>query len=253
MTVGEIEPNQDDLAYGEPQAQDAIEIEDDQKPTFNKRQVSDVVKRERDRAYEKGRKEAMMQMQQQQDVAQTAPQQQAVQQQPMQQQGLGGMPQLSQEDVQRMIAEQAPQALQAQFQQLKQDHLINTFVGKMQVAEQKYPGLEAELNQLNYNDPRMHAFIEMANSFDNTGEIMKEVIDNPHKLTAILADVRDQPYIAQKQMQSLSKSIKQNEDAKVQDSQARDPMSQLKSSSTASVDDSQMSVSDYQKMFKNRR
>jgi hypothetical protein len=245
MTVGENEPNQDDLVQGE-QAQKPIEIEDDQLPKFNQRQVSDVVKRERERAYEKGRKEALMQMQQDQG-AQIA---QQPMQQPQQNQGLGGMPQLSQEDVQRMIAEQAPQALQAQFQQLKQDHLINTFVGKMQAAEQKYPGLEAELNQLNYNDPRMHAFIEMANTFDNTGDIMKEVIDNPHKLTAILADVRDQPYIAQKQMASLAKSIKQNEDAKAQESQARDPMGQLKSSSTASVDDGQMSVSDYRKMFR---
>jgi len=248
MTVGENEPNQDDLVQGEPQAQDAIEIEDEQKPKFNQRQVSDVVKRERDRAYEKGRKDALMQMQQQQDVAPVASQQ--IPQQPLQQQGLGGMPQLSPEDVQRMIAEQAPQALQAQFQQLKQDHMVNTFVSKMQAAEQKFPGLEAELNQLNYNDPRMHAFIEMANSFDNTGEIMKEVIDNPHKLTALLADVRDQPYIAQKQMAALSKSIKQNDDAKASEAQARDPMSQLKSSSTASMDDSQMSVSDYRKMFR---
>jgi hypothetical protein len=248
MTVGENEPNQDDLVLEEPQASDTNANEDDQKPKFNQRQVSDVVKRERERAYEKGRKEALMQMQQQQDVAPV--QQPQMQQSQMPQQGLGGMPQLSQEDVQRMIAEQAPQALQAQFQQLKQDHLVNTFVGKMQVAEQKYPGLEAELNQLNYNDPRMHAFIEMANSFDNTGDIMKEVIDNPHKLTSLLADVRDQPYIAQKQMQSLSQSIKQNETAKVQESQARDPMSQLKSSSTASTDDSQMSVSDYRKMFR---
>lgn len=241
----DIEPIQNN------EVQEVIETQDDdddQKPRFNQRQVSDVVKRERERAYEKGRKEAMMQLEQQQENIQQSPQQQV-----QQSNSIGGMPSVSAEDVQRMIAEQAPQALQAQFQQLKQDHMINTFVSKMQAAEQKYPGLEAELNQLNYNDPRMHAFIEMANSFDNTGDIMKEVIEHPHKLTAILADVRDQPYIAQKQLQSLSKSISQNESAKSQEAQARDPLSQLKSSSTAGADSSSMSVSDFQKLYKSNR
>ncbi len=252
MTVEDIkEPSQDDLVHGEPDAVIAEAQDDDQKPKFNQRQVSDVIKRERERAYEKGRKDALMQQElAQQDVAQSAP---PAQMQQQAQTGLGGMPQgMTQDQVRQMIAEQAPEALQAQIQAYKQDHMVNTFVSKMQAAEAKYPGLEAELNKLNYNDPRMHSFIEMANAFDNTGEIMKEVIDNPHKLTALLADVQQQPYIAQKQMQSLSQSIKQNDDAKAQDAQARDPMRQLNPSSTAGItnDSSSMSVSDFRKMFK---
>lgn len=211
--------------------------------------VSKIVERERKKAFEKGKKEALMQLQDQQ--AQATPEQtQAAPMQQQSQQSLGGMQQLSQADIERMIAEKAPQALQAHVQQLKQDHLVSTFVGKMQAAEQKYPGLEDELNKLNYNDPRMHAFIEMANTMDNTGDIMKEVIDNPEKLESLLNMSYNQPYIAQKKLSSLSESIKTNQQAKAEEAQARDPMSQLKPSNSAGMDNGTMSVTDFRKMFK---
>lgn len=215
-----------------------------QRPMYNKIQLSDVVKRERQKAFEKGRQEAMQELMAQQQ-----------QQQPMDQGGsLGGMTQMSQEDIQRMIQEEATRATQAHIQgqlaEMKQQQMVNSFVQKMQVAEQQYPGLEQELNQLNYSDPRIHSFIGMVNDMENTGDIMKEVLDNPYKLSQILSDIQDQPYLAQKNLQKLSLSIKQNQQAKVEEAQARDPYSQLKPSTQAGMDNGDMSVSDYRKMFK---
>lgn len=238
------------------EAQAVAPDDDMQTPMYNKAQVSKIVERERQKALEKGKREALMQLEQQQSMPQEQAQQPMQQSAPMQQQGqtgLGGMQQLSPQDIERMIAEKAPQALQAHVQKLKQDHLVNTFVGKMQAAEQKYPGLEAELNQLNYQDPRMHAFIELANAMDNTGDIMKEVVDNPTKMENLLNMAVNQPYSAQKALHSLSESIKQNESATAQEKQARDPMSQLKPSTSAGIDNSTMSVADFQKMFKSQR
>lgn len=217
-----------------------------QRPMYNKIQLSDVVKRERQKAFEKGRQEAMQEL---------LAQQQQQQQQPMNQGGsLGGMTQMSQEDIQRMIQEEATRAtqehIQGQLAQMKQEQMVNSFVQKMQVAEQQYPGLEQELNQLNYNDPRIHAFIGMVNDMENTGEIMKEVLDNPYKLSQILSDIQEQPYLAQKNLQKLSLSIKQNQQAKAEEAQARDPYSQLKPSTQAGMDNGDMSVSDFRKMFK---
>lgn len=217
-----------------------------QRPMYNKIQLSDVVKRERQKAFEKGRQEAMQEL---------MAQQQQQQQQPMDQGGnLGGMTQMSQEDIQRMIQEEATRATQAHIQgqlaEMKQQQMVNSFVQKMQVAEQQYPGLEQELNQLNYSDPRIHSFIGMVNDMENTGDIMKEVLDNPYKLSQILSDIQDQPYLAQKNLQKLSLSIKQNQQAKVEEAQARDPYSQLKPSTQAGMDNGDMSVSDYRKMFK---
>lgn len=219
-------------------------VDDIQKPKFNQIQMNDVVKREREKAYEKGRMAAMQELQAQQQQQQQEPQAQS----------LGGMQQFSQADIERMIQEQATRAtqehIQSQLAEMKQQQMVNSFVQKMQVAEQQYPGLEEELNHLNYNDPRIHAFIGMVNDFENTGEIMKEVLDNPYKLSQILSDIQDQPYLAQKNLQKLSASIKQNQQAKVEEAQARDPYAQLKPSTSAGMDNGSMSVADYRKMFK---
>ncbi len=231
----------------------AVPDDDIQKPVFNKIQVADVVKREKAKAYERGKREALMELQQQQQAP--APDQQQMQQQqpaqaPQQAQGLGGMQQMSQSDIERMIAEQAPQAVQAHVQQLQQDQMVNSFVSKMQVAEQKYPGLEADLNNLNYQDPRMHKFIAMANGMENTGDIMKEVLDNPTKMESLLNMAYNQPHLAQKALTALSDSIKTNQDALAQETQARDPLSQIKPSQNAGMDNGAMSVNDFRKMFR---
>jgi len=227
------------------QEQEVAPNDDMQTPVFNRIQVADVVKREKQKAFEKGRLAAMQELQ--------AQQQQATEQAP-QANSLGGMQQFSQADIERMIQEQATRAtqehIQNQLAELKQQQMVNSFVQKMQVAEQQYPGLEQELNQLNYNDPRIHAFIGMVNDMENTGDIMKEVLDNPHKLSQILSDIQDQPYLAMKNLQKLSGSIKQNQAAKVEEAQARDPYSQLKPSVNAGMDNGDMTVADFRKMFK---
>ena len=158
------------------------------------------------------------------------------------------------EQVERMIAEKAPQALQQHVRQMQKDQMVNTFVQKMQAAEQKYPGLEAELNNLNYDDPRIHSFIAMANGMENTGDIMKEVLDNPNKMESLLNMAHNQPYQAQKAMKSLSDSIKTNQTAKAEEATARDPLSQVKSSTTAGVENQHdMSVKDIQRLLFRKR
>ena len=193
-----------------------------------------------------------LQQQQPQQVEQQAPAQQPVNN--GQAVGLGGMQQMTPEQVERMIAEKAPQALQQHVRQMQKDQMVNTFVQKMQAAEQKYPGLEAELNNLNYDDPRIHSFIAMANGMENTGDIMKEVLDNPNKMESLLNMAHNQPYQAQKAMKSLSDSIKTNQTAKAEEATARDPLSQVKSSTTAGVENQHdMSVKDIQRLLFRKR
>jgi len=218
--IQEIEPIAD--------ANEAVESQP--KKTFTSDVVKKVVEREKQKAFERGKREALMELEQQQQIP---AEQQQIPQQPAQNASLGGMKQLSEADIERMISERAPQALQQHVQKLQQDQMVNTFASKMQAAEQQYPGLETELNQLNYNDPRMLAFIAMANQFENTGDMMKEVLDNPHKMETLLNMSYSQPYQAQKAMKSLSDSIKTNQSAKAEEAQARDPMSQIKSSTTS--------------------
>lgn len=228
-----------------------------QKPMYNKRQMSDVVEREKrkahDRGYERAKKEFLMQMQQeQQPVAQQAPQQSPVPQQ-MPQGGMGGMSQMSQSDIEKLIAERAPQAFQQHLHQMHQEHTVNTFVGKMQQAESKHPGLEKRLNDLTYT-PNMVKVIEMANGLDNTADVIKDLLDNPQKLSNVLTMVKeDQPAMARHMMMELGNSIKMNQDALAQEKQARDPLSQLKPSTSSGMDDNDMSVSDLRAMLKSKR
>ncbi len=218
------------IIQDEPVADANDEAVDEPKKSFTSDAVKKVVEREKAKAFERGKREVLMELQQQQ---QQQPVEQPNQVAPQQNSSLGGMPQLSPADIERMIAEQAPQALHQHVQKMQQDQMVNTFVQKMQQAEQEHPGLEQELNNLNYNDPRMHAFIAMANNMENTGDIMKEVMDNPTKMESLLNMAYNQPYQAQKALKSLSDSIKTNQTAKAEEIQARDPMSQIKSSTTS--------------------
>ena len=211
---------------------------------LDKSTVSKIVERERLKAFEKGKREALMELQQQQAPQESAPapQQAAAPQQ------LGGMQQMSAADIERMIAEKAPQMLQDHVNQMKNEHTVNSFVAKMQAAEAKHPGLEAKLNDLDYTT--MAPVISMANDMENTADIMKELLDNPMKMGNLMTLMYAQPKMAQRAMAELSNSIKTNTEALAQEKQAQDPMSQLKPSTSAGMDNSAMSVSDFRKMFR---
>jgi hypothetical protein len=206
--------------------------------------VSKIVERERLKAFAKGKQEALMELQQQQAQQESAqaPQMAAAPQQ------LGGMQQMSAADIERMIAERAPQLLQDHINEIKNKQTVESFVSKMQAAEAKYPGLEAKLNELDYSS--MAPIISLANDMENTGDIMKEIIDNPMKMANLLTLQYTQPAMARKAMMELSNSIKINQEALAQEKQAQDPMSQLKPSTSAGMDNSAMSVSDFRKMFR---
>jgi hypothetical protein len=217
--------------------------DDAQKPKFNSRQVSDVVKREKQKAYERGKREAMEQLQEQQQ------QQQA--QQLQQQQTIGGMQQMSQDDIRRMISEQAPHVLQEQVNQLKTEHVVNSFVSKMQAAEQKYPGLQDKLADLDYRS--LAPLVEMANDMPNTADVMKELMDHPSKMGSLMMLLSAQPKLAHREMMSLSSSIQANEEAKTKEKQAQDPLTSLKQSVGGGGDKSSTSMRDLQSMLRGMR
>jgi hypothetical protein len=225
----------------------AVDNDDDQTPVFNKIQMSDVVKREQQKAYEKGRKEALMQMQQEQ--AQAQQEQMAAPQQNQAPSQMGGMAQMSPDEIRRMISEQAPQVLQDHVQSMQQEAMVNDFVAKMQAAEERHPGLEQKLNDLDY--ATAVPIVQMANSMENTGDIMAELLNNPQKLGNMILLAQTQPKLAARQMHDLSNSIKQNQEALAQDVSANNPLSQIKTSSNAGMDNGSMSVSDFRKMFRN--
>jgi hypothetical protein len=222
--------------------------------------VSKIVERERQKAFEKGKQEALMELQQQNQQEMQPEQQPVAQPIQRQSQGLGGMAPtqmpsgMNQEDIEALIMQKAPEALMQQFNQHKQQQMVDSFVTKMQAAEQRYPGLEEKLNKLNFQDPAMHSLIEMTNNLENTGDVINELVSNPSKMIQVLSGIREQPFLGQETLNSLSNSIKQNQAAAAENAQAREPMSKLKPSISAGMaDETQLSVQDLQKMLSKRK
>jgi|SRR6185312_6550404 len=220
--------------------------------------VTKIVKREREKAYEKGKREAMMEMQQQMqqagpanEPAQAAQPAVAAPQQPQVAHSIGGMPQITPDQIQKMIAEHAPQVFGQYAQQLKQKNLVDSFVNKMQAAETKYPGLEKKLSELDFST--LTPVIGDINDMDNAGDIMNELLENPMKLGNVVALAYSQPHLAKTAIKSLSASIKMNEEAKAAEKSSQDPFSQQRPSLNAGKDDGDMSVADFQAMFRKRR
>ncbi len=236
---------QDDVpvdAVGEP-----VPVEDSS-AMLPKSTVSKIIERERVKAYEKGKSEALMELQAQQQE-QAAP----AQSDPQQQQSLGGMAQMSPDEIKALIAQQVPQHLQEQVHQMKNTHMVNNFVSKMQAAEQKYPGLEEKLGLLDYSKPNTVALIEMAAQLDNAGDIMHDLLENPEKMSTLFSLIQEQPRLAMSKMQSLGTSIKQNQEAQSKHESAKDPLSQIRPSTNAGMDNGDMSVSDYSKYWRQNK
>ena len=218
---------------------------------LDKATVSKIVARERQKAYEKGKQEALMSQEQQ--PVQPAQQQNAPQ---PAMQTFGGMqqaPQMNPEDIQRMIAEHVPQYLQQQAAEYQNKQFVDGFVAKMQAAEKQFPGLEQKLNDIDFTSPATQRLVQMANNLDNTGEIMNELMENPEKMGTLLNLVHEQPKLAQNRLASLSNSIKTNREAIEQEKSAQDPIGQMKSSVNAGVDEHNLSVKDLKKLVSQRR
>ncbi len=216
---------------------------------LDKATVSKIVARERQKAYEKGKQEALMTQEQQlQQQAPQAPQ-------PAMQTfgGIQQAPQMSPEDIQKLIAEHVPHYLHQQAEDYQQKQFVDGFVAKMQAAEQQFPGLEQKLNDIDFGSKDTLKLVQMANNMDNTGEIMNELLENPEKFGILLQLVKEQPKLALSRMASLSGSIKSNREAQEQEKSANEPLGQMKSSVNSGVDESNLSVKDLKKMLKQRR
>jgi len=226
--------------------------EEKKEKSFPSSTVQKIVARERQKAYEKGKKEALMTLENQEMNLQQPAQAQPMQQPPNQLGGIPQQPQVSSDDISRIIAEQLPQHLQQQVEAHKNNMLIESFVNKMQAAEQVYPGLEKKLNDLDYTKPGTRALVEMANSMENTGDIMNELIENPEKMGTLLNLIYEQPRLAVQRMASLSNSIKTNQQAVSQEKQAQNPINQVKSSPNTGMSgnsEQDLSMNDLRRMF----
>ena len=107
--------------------------------------------------------------------------------------------------------------------------------------EKKYKALQIE---------RHPELILWSNSLDNTADVIADIADHPTKMANILMLAKSGlQHLAQQEFTKLSVSIKANQAAQKQPV-ANAPLTKVNASNIGSVDDSQLSVADFRKIFR---
>jgi len=191
----------------------------------------------REQGIDKGRREAEMAFKAQQEMTSKVSAQQVAQ---------GSM---SEEQVRQMIMQETQKQQQEQLQMAHAQQVVSEFVSKMQGGAEKYEDFESTVAALEL--PKIPEIVKLANSADNTADVMYELGKNPYKVASLLTLARTAPHLAQAEMARLSGSIKKNQDvaSKVV---TREPLSQIKHS-TAGADGGELSVKDLRKQSWMRR
>lgn len=191
-------------------------------------EVNKLVGRVRSEGYEKGRKDASAELQGSQM----------------------NNPQISEDKLREMMREEAARVQEEQIRQAMAQQLIGEFSTKMVAGKEKYPDFEEKVAALDL--AKIPEIVQLANSIDNTADVMYELANKPYKIANILGLLQRAPHLAISEMNNLSKSIKANEQATQQVSTPREPLSQIKPS-TAGGADGKLSVKDFRKMSYLRR
>lgn len=218
-----------------------------------KKHISDIVTRERHDAYNKGRRDAMSELEAQRaaEAAQVQPQAAPVAQQSGNV-GMGGMPQVTQEQIQQMIAQEAKKLDdQRRLEAEQQSHyhtaqqVAQNFNSQMANGKAKRPDFDEKVKDLDFSG--MSPIVHLAAETGIADEIMVDLADNPQKITHLMMLAHTQPKLAQREMAKLAASIKANQQAAKQ-AAPRDPLDQI-TPSTVGTDNGNMSVADYMKIF----
>jgi hypothetical protein len=223
--------NQAQTTQSEPRVQDEKMIPQSQ--------VNKIAAREAREAEERTRQRMLAEFEQrQQQVSQ-----QTSQAQPQAATSLGGIPQMTPEQIEQIIERKAYEMTQRNVA----NKIAADFESKVKQAKLSDPEFADKYDALNIEQhPRL---ILWMSSMDNMTDMIKDMADNPSKVANIMMLANGGfPQLAQKELARLSDSIKKNQEAQ-QQPQANEPLRQIKPS-TIGTDNGSMTVSDFRKMFK---
>jgi len=225
---------------GAEQKDAAQETAGQEEKVLKQSEVNKIVGGAKLEAYEKGKREAIADIEQRRAEAQAT-------QQPVQQPQSEQLT-MTRDELRKMIEEEAT----TRTQQQQAQRVVDQFVGKMKLGMQKHDDFEETVTKLDIpNLPPQ--IIDWANSMDNTADIMYEVAKNPGKFANLLTLSVTSPRLAYDEFVNLSDSIKKNEEAKEKNSgQQNTPLDQVKHSTTGIDNGAPSSVSDYRKQPWNR-
>ncbi len=177
-----------------------------QEKVLKQSEVNELVGRIKHEAYTKGLRDA-------QQTTQSVPQQ-----------NMGGMPQLTEEQVRQMIADEA----QKQTQLAAVQHTLSNFHQQMQAGTGKYSDFNETVAKLG-NLQNIPHVVKLATDTGIAGDVMYELGRNPGKVASLTTLAYINPQLAEEEMKKLASSIKTNEQASLAPNIA-EPLSQVKPS-----------------------
>lgn len=214
--------------------------------TYNDDDVNHIAATKKRQGYEKGYEAARAELMQQQASAQP------VQPNPSQVNAPGGLT----PEMQALIDNKISEGLQKKadehqrtVQQQQIQNVANTFVQKINASKGKIDNLDQIQKDLNLEaNPMLWV---TAAEFENPGEILKELHDQPQKFAEIIS-LSNSPAMMKKRMKELADSLKQNEEAEKAPI-AKPPLSRQKPSNLGADNGKKqkdLTVSDWQKILR---
>ena len=184
--------------------------------------------------YEKGKADALAQLQAQQPVSNMGAQQMA--------QGS-----LNESQVRAMIEEQTQRIQAEQARMAQAERVVGEFAGKMELGKDAYEDFEDTVRQIDLAS--IPEIVQLANGVQNTHDVMYDIAKNPYKIAQLKMLAQTSPHLARAEMNRLSQSIIANNAVKAQVSDVKPPLGQMKSS-TNNVGSGPMTLSYMKRMFK---
>lgn len=194
-----------------------------QEKMLRQSEVNDLIGKAKHAYFEKGRRDAHAEHAQQSTSG-----------------NLGGMPQLTEDQVRQMIADEAHKQTNIQAAH----SMLSNFSTQMGASKSKYSDFDETVGNLG-NLQNMPHVVHMAAETGMAGDIMYELGKNPGKVATLTTLSYVNPHLAKVEMQKLAESIKKNDEAR-QSPEAQEPLSRM-SSSTVGTDNGSHSIRDLRK------
>jgi hypothetical protein len=203
-------------------------------------QVNDIVKREKLRAAERARQE--MQAQHQAELEKLRAESSKAPE----------APGIDQDALRKQVLDDLMMDLQAKAEKAEHDKAmaeLQNIADQYHLKMKKGSDLFEDFNEVtaDFEADKFSPVVMLAAQLENTPEIIYELTRNPSKLAEIDTIAQRSPKLAMKMLEKLSGSIKQNQEAKLNNVSAPAPLSHLKSS-TVGADSGKMTLKDLKKM-----
>jgi predicted CopG family antitoxin len=225
----------------EPATSVAPESEPKPVKTYSRDEVNKIVNAEKNRAYEKARREAFAESQRQQQQGSM----QGNYVPPSGQYVSASDSQAGQGYSEQQIASVVYKLAQQEAMNNYHNKIASDFMSKYDAAKQDDPELEVKFQELEISKLGLDV-VDILNSADNVGDVINEFYNHPRKLVDIELLAKSRPQAAKNELMKLAKSIKTNRESLAR-SVPKEPLSQVKPSITSS-DSGKMTCSDMRKL-----